>query len=225
MKVGFQPPKAGAIRGVLIATEQNGPDSQAVPIEIAADFSGAGAAQLKAGPRYAPLTQPQATPATSLPVLILLAIMGGMILNLMPCVFPVLSIKAMGLVEQAKKHPAAVRAKGMVFAAGVISSMLCLAAALLIAARRRRRSGLGLSIAVAAVRHFDGLLVVRGGLESLGRLRNRRRTRRRWRRPYSGRRLPRLVLHRGADDSGGDTVYGAVHGCRGRRRPHAVGAG
>src|SRR5277367_2340908 len=133
MKVGFQPPKAGAIRGVLIATEQNGPDSQAVPIEIAADFSGAGAAQLKAGPRYAPLTQPKATPATSsLPILILLAILGGMILNLMPCVFPVLSIKAMGLVEQAKKHPAAVRAKGMVFAAGVISSMLCLAAALLI---------------------------------------------------------------------------------------------
>jgi thiol:disulfide interchange protein DsbD len=49
----------------------------------------------------------------------------------MPCVFPVLSIKAIGLVEQAKKHPAAVRAKGLVFTAGVISSMLALAAALL----------------------------------------------------------------------------------------------
>jgi thiol:disulfide interchange protein len=49
----------------------------------------------------------------------------------MPCVFPVLSIKAMGLVEQAKKHPAAVRAKGVAFALGVIGSMLCLAGALL----------------------------------------------------------------------------------------------
>ena len=49
----------------------------------------------------------------------------------MPCVFPVLSIKAIGLVEQAKKHPAAVRAKGLVFAAGVIVSMLCLAGTLL----------------------------------------------------------------------------------------------
>ena len=57
----------------------------------------------------------------------LLAILGGLILNLMPCVFPVLSIKAIGLVEQAKKHPAAVRNKGFVFAAGVISSMLSLA--------------------------------------------------------------------------------------------------
>jgi thiol:disulfide interchange protein DsbD len=69
------------------------------------------------------------TPA--LPVLVLLAILGGLVLNLMPCVFPVLSIKAIGLVEQAKKHPAAVRAKGFVFAAGVIASMLCLAGALL----------------------------------------------------------------------------------------------
>ena len=49
----------------------------------------------------------------------------------MPCVFPVLSIKAIGLVEQAKRHPAAVRTKGLVFAAGVMSSMLCLAACML----------------------------------------------------------------------------------------------
>ena len=51
----------------------------------------------------------------------MLAVLGGLILNLMPCVFPVLSIKAIGLVEQAKKHPAAVRTKGLVFAAGVIA--------------------------------------------------------------------------------------------------------
>jgi thiol:disulfide interchange protein len=130
MKIGYQPPKAGAIRGVLVATEQNGTESQIVPIEVAADFSGSGAAPLKAGPRFAPLSRTE-KPATSLPVLVLLAILGGMILNLMPCVFPVLSIKAMGLVEQAKKHPAAVRTKGVVFAAGVIISMLCLAAVLL----------------------------------------------------------------------------------------------
>jgi thiol:disulfide interchange protein DsbD len=58
-------------------------------------------------------------------------VLGGLILNLMPCVFPVLSIKAIGLVEQAKKHPAAVRAKGLFFAAGVVGSMLSLAAVLL----------------------------------------------------------------------------------------------
>src|SRR5271154_4775948 len=180
MKVGFQPPKAGAIRGVLIATEQTAPASQAVPIEITADFSGAGAAQLKAGPRYAPLTQPKATPATSLPILILLAILGGMILNLMPCVFPVLSIKAMGLVEQAKKHPAAVRAKGMVFAAGVISSMLCLAAALLILRAGGEEVGWGFQLQsplfvtlviyllLAVGLNLSGVFEVGGGLAGVG---------------------------------------------------------
>src|ERR1700722_5939564 len=136
MKVGYQPPKAGAIRGVLVATEQNGTQSDTVPIEIAADFSGAGADTVKAGSRFATATlsaatQPAREAEHSLPVLMLLAMLGGLILNLMPCVFPVLSIKAISVVEQAKKDPAAVRLKGLVFAAGVISSMLALAAFLL----------------------------------------------------------------------------------------------
>jgi thiol:disulfide interchange protein DsbD len=135
MKVGYQPPKAGAIRGVLVATEQNGTQSDTVPIEIAADFSGAGADTVSAGPSAATLSHSAKDstkePQHSLPVLMLLAMLGGLILNLMPCVFPVLSIKAISVVEQAKKHPAAVRLKGLVFAAGVISSMLALAAVLL----------------------------------------------------------------------------------------------
>jgi thiol:disulfide interchange protein DsbD len=57
--------------------------------------------------------------------------LGGLILNLMPCVFPVLSIKALSVVEQAQKHPTQVRIKGLVFAAGVIASMLCLAGVML----------------------------------------------------------------------------------------------
>jgi thiol:disulfide interchange protein len=131
MKVGYKPPAAGAIRGVLIATEQNGTQTDSVPIEIAADFSGAGADQVKATPRFAPLAHTNQEPQHSLIVLMLLAALGGLILNLMPCVFPVLSIKAISVVEQAKKHPGVVRIKGLVFAAGVISSMLALAAVLL----------------------------------------------------------------------------------------------
>jgi thiol:disulfide interchange protein len=125
MKLGDQPPKAGPVRGVLLATEQSGSEVNVVPLEIAAQFS-------------SPAASAAASPAanveksvTSLPVLLLSAILGGLILNLMPCVFPVLSIKAIGLVEQAKRHPAAVRTKGLVFAAGVVSSMLCLAAVML----------------------------------------------------------------------------------------------
>src|SRR5258708_7072002 len=122
MKVGYQPPKPGMVRGVLLATEQSGNDLGVVPMEIAANLSVTGGTESKGSPRFspAPATAPAAEKSTaSLPVLLLFAILGGLILNLMPCVFPVLSIKAIGLVEQSKKHPAAVRAKGLVFAAGV----------------------------------------------------------------------------------------------------------
>ena len=122
VKAGYQPPKAGPVRGILLATEDNGGTTVAVPLEISAVWA---APALKS----AAATGVADTPGIA--SLILAAILGGLILNLMPCVFPVLSIKAIGLVEQAKKEPAAVRAKGLVFAAGVIASMLSLAVVLL----------------------------------------------------------------------------------------------
>jgi thiol:disulfide interchange protein/DsbC/DsbD-like thiol-disulfide interchange protein len=138
VKLGYQPPRSGNVRGILIATEdggapgQSGAQAMEVPIEIAATFSGAPAPASAAGPRFAPASPAVAPTRTpGLVALMLLAVLGGLILNLMPCVFPVLSIKAISLVAQAKTHPAAVRAKGLMFAAGVIASMLLLAGVLL----------------------------------------------------------------------------------------------
>jgi thiol:disulfide interchange protein/DsbC/DsbD-like thiol-disulfide interchange protein len=138
VKLGYQPPRSGNVRGILIATEDGGAPGQSgaaaieVPIEIAAPLSGAPAPASAAGPRFAPAAPAAASAQTpGLVALMLLAIVGGLILNLMPCVFPVLSIKAISLVAQAKTDPAAVRAKGLMFAAGVIASMLVLAGVLL----------------------------------------------------------------------------------------------
>jgi thiol:disulfide interchange protein DsbD len=138
VKLGYQPPRSGDVRGILIATEeggapgQNGAEAIEVPIEIAAPLSGAPAPASASGPRFAPASRAVApTETPGLAALMLLAMLGGLILNLMPCVFPVLSIKAISLVAQAKTHPAAVRAKGLMFAAGVIASMLLLAGVLL----------------------------------------------------------------------------------------------
>lgn len=61
----------------------------------------------------------------------LFAFLGGLLLNLMPCVFPVLSIKALSLVRQAGRSAAALRLNGLVYAAGVILTFLGLAAILL----------------------------------------------------------------------------------------------
>jgi thiol:disulfide interchange protein DsbD len=190
MKIGYQPPKAGAIRGVLVATEQNAAQSDTVPIEISADFSGVGADQVKAGPRFAPgvatpgvatpPTQTNKSPEHSLIVLMLLAIAGGLILNLMPCVFPVLSIKAINVVEQAKKDPGAVRTKGLVFAAGVIGSMLCLAAVLLALRAGGEEIGWGFQLQsplfvtlmiyllLAVGLNLSGVFEVGGGLAGVG---------------------------------------------------------
>jgi thiol:disulfide interchange protein DsbD len=61
------------------------------------------------------------------------AFLGGLILNLMPCVFPVLSMKAAALARHAE-HPQAAKAQGLVFLAGVLVTFLILAG-ILIAAR------------------------------------------------------------------------------------------
>lgn len=62
------------------------------------------------------------------PVLFLFAFVGGMILNLMPCVFPVLGIKIMGFVQQSGHDKAKVRKHGLVFGLGVLVSLWILAA-------------------------------------------------------------------------------------------------
>lgn len=61
------------------------------------------------------------------------AFLGGVILNLMPCVFPVISLKALSLLRH-DQTPKVARAEGAAFAAGVIITMLALAV-LLIALR------------------------------------------------------------------------------------------
>ncbi|MDR6624737.1 thioredoxin family protein [Caulobacter segnis] len=59
-----------------------------------------------------------------------LAFLGGLILNLMPCVFPVLSMKAASLAGHAH-HESKARAQGLAFLAGVLATFLALAGLLL----------------------------------------------------------------------------------------------
>jgi len=60
-----------------------------------------------------------------------LAFVGGLILNLMPCVLPVLSLKVMGFVRQAGEDSGAVWKHGLAFTAGVLASFWSLAGVLL----------------------------------------------------------------------------------------------
>ena len=59
------------------------------------------------------------------------ALLGGLLLNLMPCVFPVLSIKILDFVAQAGGEARAARHHGLAYGAGVVVSMWVLAGVLL----------------------------------------------------------------------------------------------
>ncbi|WP_292998008.1 protein-disulfide reductase DsbD domain-containing protein [Nevskia sp.] len=65
-------------------------------------------------------------------LVLLFALVGGLVLNLMPCVFPVLSIKAISLVEARGATARRQRAHALAYTAGVLLTFTGLAALLLI---------------------------------------------------------------------------------------------
>jgi len=60
-----------------------------------------------------------------------LVFLGGLILNLMPCVFPVLGLKIMGFVAQAGEDEKKIKIHGMVFGLGLLITMWILAAVII----------------------------------------------------------------------------------------------
>lgn len=56
-----------------------------------------------------------------------LAFIGGLILNIMPCVLPVIALKILGFVNQSKESPERVRKLGVTYTLGVLSSFILLA--------------------------------------------------------------------------------------------------
>jgi thiol:disulfide interchange protein DsbD len=76
------------------------------------------------------------TPAQTPPVphspplwqMLICAFIGGLILNIMPCVLPVIALKILGFVSEARSEPGRVRKLGLIYALGVLVSFLVLAA-------------------------------------------------------------------------------------------------
>jgi DsbC/DsbD-like thiol-disulfide interchange protein len=55
------------------------------------------------------------------------AFLGGLILNLMPCVFPILSMKLLSVMKLSEAHPREVRAQNFAYVLGVLVSFLLIA--------------------------------------------------------------------------------------------------
>ena len=75
--------------------------------------------------------QPPALPSQPLWQMLFFAFIGGLILNIMPCVLPVIALKILGFVSEAKNEPRRVRKLGLIYALGVLLSFLALAAVII----------------------------------------------------------------------------------------------
>jgi len=124
-----QPAAGGALTSVLVATPGLGP-ARAVAIDLL----------VQAGPPP-PVSAPIGSSGLALAGALALAFGGGLLLNLMPCVFPVLAIKVLGLTQQAQGRSAALRTHGLLFAVGVVTSFWMIGGLLL--ALRAQGTALG----------------------------------------------------------------------------------
>lgn len=105
---------------------------------------------------------------SSLLVILLSAFAGGVILNLMPCVFPVISLKIMSFVQQAGEDRGKIRGHGFVFAAGVLASFWALAGLLLILRAGGAQLGWGFQLQSPAFVAAMALLIFALGLSMAG---------------------------------------------------------
>jgi thiol:disulfide interchange protein DsbD len=116
------------ISGVLVA-------------EIGGTRKGFAVKMLVADKAHASETIP-ATPI--LPLMLFYAFIGGLILNIMPCVLPVIALKILGFVGESRSDPRHVRKLGLVYALGVLVSFLALAAVVIGVKAAGHRAGWGM---------------------------------------------------------------------------------
>lgn len=96
------------------------------------------------------------------------ALIGGLILNLMPCVFPVISIKALSLAKTAHDDPKTVRAHGWLYTAGVMATFMILTVILLIIKAAGQDIGWGFQLQSPIIVGVLALLLFAIGLNLLG---------------------------------------------------------
>lgn len=110
-------------------------DTVAVPPETAATVA-------VPAPETAPIPgQPPVGAAPNPALMLLFAFVGGLLLNLMPCVFPVLALKVLGVVRQAHAGRAQAVVLGLAYTAGILVSFAALAG--IVVALRAAGTGVG----------------------------------------------------------------------------------
>jgi thiol:disulfide interchange protein len=126
-RVEREPPQR--VGGLLLVTDASG---KQLAYQIAAQSAGVDVLQL-GGVLAATAGADSEIKNSAMPIatVFLFALLGGVILNLMPCVFPILSLKVLSLAVRGDTSLREQRLHGLAYAAGVILAFLSLAVVLL----------------------------------------------------------------------------------------------
>ena len=104
----------------------------------------------------------------TLAMALVFAFFGGILLNLMPCVFPILSLKILGAANQGGEDRVEIRNQGLVFALGVILAFLALAGLLIILRAGGAQLGWGFQLQSPIFVAFMAALFFAIGLNLMG---------------------------------------------------------
>jgi len=113
--------------GVLVLTDRDG---QISAIEVSAVLTAAATANDPAALEAATKVPDSAAPTIDLWQAAIFALFGGVLLNLMPCVFPVLSLKALAMTAVAGEEAGTLRRDGWAYTAGILVSFAAIVAVL-----------------------------------------------------------------------------------------------
>jgi len=136
-------PPTGTLDGVLVV---HGAERHAYTVVATPDEVATVAAPEPPAPAVIAAPPAKPPPPPSLWLTLGFALVGGLILNLMPCVFPVLAIKAVSVLESRRGDPAAERLHALAYAGGVVLSCVAVAAAILLLRAAGQQLGWGFQL-------------------------------------------------------------------------------
>jgi len=96
------------------------------------------------------------------------AFLGGLILNIMPCVFPVLSLKVLAMVQKAKQEPLKIKQESLAYTFGVLISFYLLVSILVLLKALGQQIGWGFQLQSPIFIYFMMALMMLVGLNLNG---------------------------------------------------------
>ncbi len=158
---GARPP--AAMDGVLVYSPRGG-ERRAVALTL----------PLAASTPLKPFTERSFIPvetsgeSTSLGLYLLFALIGGLLLNIMPCVLPVIALKIFGMVKMAGDQPRRIKRLGWMFSLGILSSFLVLASTVILLKLAGQQVGWGFQFQEPIFVIIMGAVVFAFGLSLFG---------------------------------------------------------